>query len=53
VIWGQPQEKVRLANSLPGFPAFTEQPDFSEKMPDYHRSSGFAALAWFRGSILI
>jgi hypothetical protein len=53
VFWGQPQEKERLAMSLPGFPAFTEQPDSFEEMPDYHRSSGFAAIALFRGSSLI
>jgi hypothetical protein len=53
MIWGQPQEKGRLAKPLPGFPAFTEQPGFFNKMPYYHRSPFFAALALFRGSSLI
>jgi len=53
MFWGQPQEKERLAMSLPGFPAFTEQPDSLGRIQDYHRSSGFAALALFRGSSLI
>jgi hypothetical protein len=53
VILGQPQEKGRLALSLPGFTALTEKPHSFEEMPAYYRSSGFAAIALFRGSSLI